>query len=515
MANESEGKLQKDQLPNFVASAKGKPGFHYLISNALYLLLIPLFVIVLTYDLFSTLSTIYDLFQIWNELSFKFDNVTVLLLVVLCLVSLVFTTIYLMSRPKNVYLVNFSCYKPDPSRMCTRESFLQIASQTGKFSDETLDFKKKILERSGIGNMTYGPKSLMENPAENGNMEEARKETEGVIIGAVDELLAKTGVKPKAIGILVVNSSSFNPTPSLSAFIVNHYKLRSKIFSYNLGGMGCSAGLISIDLAQKLLQVEPNCYALVVSTENITLGWYVGNDRSMLLTNCLFRVGGAAILLSNRSSDRSSSKYQLVRTLRSHQVDDNSYNCIMQKEDEFQHVGVKISKTLMVVAGEALKTHITAVGPLVLPMYEQLLFLATSVARKIFKMKINLYIPDIKLAFEHFCIHTGGRGVLDGIEKNLQLNEWHMEPSRMTLNRFGNTSSSSVWYELAYSEAKRRIRKGDRICQIGFGSGFKCSTVVWRALKTINLNPTLDKNPWIDEIDNFPVQVPQDAPIAF
>ncbi|KDO42999.1 hypothetical protein CISIN_1g0372512mg, partial [Citrus sinensis] len=40
-------------------------------------------------------------------------------------------------------------------------------------------------------------------------------------------------------------------------------------------------------------------------------------------------------------------------------------------------------------------------------------------------------------------------------------------------------------------------------------------TVVWRALKTINLNPTLDKNPWIDEIDNFPVQVPQDAPIAF
>ena len=209
--------------------------------------------------------------------------------------------------------------------------------------------------------------------------------------------------------------------------------------------------------------MEPNCYALVVSTENITLGWYVGNDRSMLLTNCLFRVGGAAILLSNRSSDRSSSKYQLVRTLRSHQVDDNSYNCIMQKEDEFQHVGVKISKNLMVVAGEALKTHITALGPLVLPMSEQLLFLATSVARKIFKMKINLYIPDIKLAFEHFCIHTGGRGVLDGIEKNLQLNEWHMEPSRMTLNRFGNTSSSSVWYELA---AKRRIRKGDRICQI-------------------------------------------------
>ncbi|KAH9734494.1 hypothetical protein KPL71_017394 [Citrus sinensis] len=67
-------------------------------------------------------------------------------------------------------------------------------------------------------------------------MKEAKKETDDVIIGAIDERLAKTGLKHKDIGILVVNSSLFNPTPSLSAFIVNHYKLRSNILSYNLGG---------------------------------------------------------------------------------------------------------------------------------------------------------------------------------------------------------------------------------------------------------------------------------------
>ncbi|KAI9194841.1 hypothetical protein LWI28_009595 [Acer negundo] len=344
-------------------------------------------------------------------------------------------------------------------------------------------------------------------------MADARKETEDVIVGAIDELLAKTGVKPRDIGILVVNSSLFNPTPSLSAMVVNRYKLRGNILSYNLGGIGCSAGLISIDLAKQLLQIHPNSYALVVSTENITYNWYEGNERPMLVTNCLFRVGGAAILLSNRSSERRHSKYQLVHTIRTHKgADDKCYNCVIQKEDDTNQIGVSLSKDLMPVAGDALKTNITTLGPLVLPMSEQLLFFATLVAKKIFKMKIKPYIPDFKLAFEHFCIHAGGRGVLDELEKNLELSEWHMEPSRMTLYRFGNTSSSSLWYELAYSEAKGRIRKGDRTWQIAFGSGFKCNSAVWRALRTIN--PAQEKNPWIEEIDNFTVHVPKIATIV-
>lgn len=57
------------------------------------------------------------------------------------------------------------------------------------------------------------------------------------------------------IDILVVNCSLFNPTPSLSAMIVNHFKMRSNIVSYNLGGMGCSAGVIAVGLAKEQLQV--------------------------------------------------------------------------------------------------------------------------------------------------------------------------------------------------------------------------------------------------------------------
>ncbi|KAJ9700508.1 hypothetical protein PVL29_006023 [Vitis rotundifolia] len=501
------GERGKNKLPNFLLSVRlkyVKLGYHYLISHAMYLLLVPLLGVAAAH--LSTL-TIKDFVQLWNHL--KFNLVTV----ILCSALMVFlATLYFMSRPRKVYLVDFACYKPEKARMCTREIFMERSGLTGTFSEENLAFQKKILERSGLGQNTYLPEAVLRVPP-NPCMAEARKEAEIVMFGAIDQLLAKTGVKAKDIGILVVNCSLFNPTPSLSAMIVNHYKLRGNIMSYNLGGMGCSAGLISIDLAKQMLQVHPNSYALVVSMENITLNWYFGNNRSMLVSNCLFRMGGAAILLSNRSSDRRRSKYQLIHTVRTHKgADDRCYNCVFQEEDETKTIGVALSKDLMAVAGEALKTNITTLGPLVLPMSEQLLFFLTLVGRKIFKMKIKPYIPDFKLAFEHFCIHAGGRAVLDELEKNLDLSEWHMEPSRMTLYRFGNTSSSSLWYELAYSEAKGRIRKGDRTWQIAFGSGFKCNSAVWRAIRTID--PVKEKNPWMDEIDEFPVHVPKVASIV-
>ena len=193
------------------------------------------------------------------------------------------------------------------------------------------------------------------------------------------------------------------------------------------------------------MQVHPNTYALVVSTENMTLNPYFGNNRSMLVTNSLFRMGSAAILLSNRHSDHQRSKYQLVHTVRTHTGANNRcFSCINQEEDEDGTLGITLSKDLMAVAGETLKANITTLGPLVLPLSEQLLFLIAVIKKKVLKKKVKPYIPNFKLAFEHFCIHAGGRAVLDELEKNLELTEWHMEPSRMTLYRFGNTSSLSL-----------------------------------------------------------------------
>ncbi|XP_078429872.1 3-ketoacyl-CoA synthase 11-like [Wolffia australiana] len=479
-----------------------KVTYHFMACHAAYLLIL----------LFA--NTVY-IYRSADSFRFFWENLTHYRVIVI-LGSMLFAalaTMFLMWRPRSVYLVDFACYKGEESNKCPRELFLERSALAGVFSEENLEFQRKILERSGLGQDTYFPEALLRVPP-NPSMAEARKEAERVIFGAVDDLVSKTGLNIREIGVLVVNCSLFNPTPSLASMIINHYKLRNDILSFNLGGMGCSAGPISIDLAKRILQTRRNSYALVVTTENITLNWYIGNNRSMLVSNCLFRMGGAAILLSNRSSDKKRSKYQLMHTVRTHRgADDVSYRCAFQEEDDEGRVGVALSKELPSVAGEALKINITRLGPLILPLSEQLRFLASWLARKLFKMNTKPYIPDLKLAFEHFCIHAGGRAVLDAMQSKLQLTDRHMEPSRMTLYRFGNTSSSSPWYELAYCEAKGRVRRGDRVWQLALGTGFKCNSAVWRALR--NVDPTKEKvNPWLDEIHQFPVELPGKASVA-
>ncbi|XP_071730001.1 LOW QUALITY PROTEIN: 3-ketoacyl-CoA synthase 9-like [Rutidosis leptorrhynchoides] len=413
-------------------------------------------------------------------------------------------TAYLMTRPRTVYLVDYSCYRPPDNLKVKFNVFMEWSKLHGGFNDSALEFQRKILERSGLGEETYLPAALHKIPP-SPSMAAAREEAEQVMYGALDKLFESTNVNPKDIGILVVNCSLFNPTPSLSSMIVNMYKLRGNVKTFNLGGMGCSAGVIAVDLAKDMLQVHRSTYAVVVSMENITQNWYFGNRKSMLIPNCLFRVGGAAVLLSNKSSEKKRAKYKLMHVVRTHQGSNNTaFNCVYQEQDDLGKIGVTLSKDLMAIAGGALKANITTLGPVVLPISEQLLFFATLIARKLMNTNVKPYIPDFKLAFDHFCIHAGGRAVIDELEKNLQLSKEHVEPSRMTLHRFGNTSSSSIWYELAYTEAKGRMKKGNRVWQIAFGSGFKCNSAVWEAVNTVK---STDSNPWADCIHKFPVEI--------
>lgn len=206
------------RLPDFLQSVNlkyVKLGYHYLITHVLKFLFIPLLLgVLLEVGRFRP----DDLWQLWENL--KFDLVS---LVICSLLLVFFLTVYVMSRPRPIYLVDYACYLPQESLKVKLNYFLERTKMSGFFDEKSVNFQQKILERSGLGDETYLPSAMHALPP-CPNMKFAREEAEEVMFGCLDELFEKTKVKPKDIGVLVVNCSLFNPTPSLSAMIVKDRK---------------------------------------------------------------------------------------------------------------------------------------------------------------------------------------------------------------------------------------------------------------------------------------------------
>lgn len=177
------------------------------------------------------------------------------ILITLLICLLLSCLIYMTKRtPCQVYLLDFACYKPTDAQKCTKEFWIEKLKHMGNFSEEMMNFFTKCLSKSGLGDSTYLAEVFLKNDFDP-CMKEARREMEMSVFGSIDMLLAKTGVRCEDIGILIVNCCIYNTVPSLSSMIVNRYKLKESIISYNVVGMGCSAGLMAIGLAEQLLQV--------------------------------------------------------------------------------------------------------------------------------------------------------------------------------------------------------------------------------------------------------------------
>ncbi|MBA0568178.1 hypothetical protein Golob_005687 [Gossypium lobatum] len=288
-----------------------KLGYHYLINHGIYLATIPVLVLVLSAEVGSLSRE-----KLWKKLSE--DACYDLAIVLFFFTVFVFTIfVYFMSGPRSIYLIDFACFRPHDDLKVTKEQFIEMARASGKFDEASLQFQKRIVKSSGVGNETYLPKAVMsdENSA---TMKEGHLEASTMMFGALNELFEKTRIRPKDVEVLVVNCSIFNPILSLSAMIINHYKMRGNVLSYNLGGMGCSAGLIAVDLARDMLQANPNNYAVVVNTEMVGYNWYPGRDQSILVSNCSFRMGCSVVLLSNCRRDYLRVKYSLEHLVRIH-----------------------------------------------------------------------------------------------------------------------------------------------------------------------------------------------------
>lgn len=374
-------------------------------------------------------------------------------------------------RDRECYILDYECHKPTDDRKLDTECSGQVIRRNKNLGLNEYKFLLRAIVNSGIGEQTYGPRIIFNGQEENPTLQDLISEMEEFFHDSIGKLLARSGIAPKEIDVLVVNVSMQSVVPSLPAMIINHYKLREDVKVFNLTGMGCSASLISVNIVQNIFKTYKNAYALVVTSESLSPNWYAGSDRSMILANCLFRSGGCAMLLTNKRALKHRAMLKLKCLVRTHHgARDESYDCCHQREDDQGRSGIHLDKSLPKVATRALVDNLREITPKILPVRELLRFMVVSFIRKYWSHRSTKGaagsspkpVINFKTGVDHFCIHTGGKAVIDGIGVSLDLTEHDLEPARMTLHRFGNTSASSLWYVLAYMEAKRRLKKGDR-----------------------------------------------------
>ncbi|KAG5515387.1 hypothetical protein RHGRI_036439 [Rhododendron griersonianum] len=408
-------------------------------------------------------------------------------------------------RHQCCYILDYQCYKPTDDRKLSTQFSGEIIKRNTNLGLNEYKFLLKAIVSSGIGEQTYAPRMVFDGRETDPTLEDGVVEMEEFFDDSIQKVLSRSRVSPRDIDVLVVNVSMLAIVPSLAARIINRYKLRDDVKVYNLTGMGCSASLISINIVQNIFKCWKNVHALVVTSESLSPNWYTGNDRSMILANCLFRTGGCAILLTNKVALKHRAMFKLKCLVRTHHgAKEESFNCCIQKEDESGRVGFHLDKTLPKAATRAFVENLKVISPKILPVRELARFTIASFVRKMRQGRSSKGgggrpTIDFTTGVDHFCLHTGGKAVIDGIGQSLNLSKYDLEPARMTLHRYGNTSASSLWYVLGYMEAKKRLKRGDRVFMISFGAGFKCNSCLWEVVRDLG-----DGNVWEDCIDEYP-----------
>lgn len=98
---------------------------------------------------------------------------------IFCGVFLFGLTVYFMTRPRSVYLVDYACFRPPDHLRVKFHQFMEHSRLTGDFDESSLEFQRKILQRSGLGEETCVPDAMHRIPPAP-SMSAAREEAEQV-----------------------------------------------------------------------------------------------------------------------------------------------------------------------------------------------------------------------------------------------------------------------------------------------------------------------------------------------
>ena len=250
---------------------------------------------------------------------------------------------------------------------------------------------------------------------------------------------------------LITVSCTGLSAPGLDLQLVELMDLPKNIFRTSVNFMGCYAAIHAMKLADAICGSSSNAKVLIVCTELCTLHFQRDPTMDNIASGLLFGDGSAAALIT--PDDYSADGVRL----------EGFYSEVLPKGKKDMSWDLSSTGFLMTLSGY--------VPDLIEEDFNALSSRALS--------KAGLTGKDVA----HWCIHPGGRKILEAIEKSLGLESKCLHHSYDILKRYGNMSSSTILFVLQkiMNEMDGKDQNG-HVFGAAFGPGLTMETFIARAV---------------------------------
>jgi len=258
---------------------------------------------------------------------------------------------------------------------------------------------------------------------------------EGPALGgrALTAALARAGLRPEEIDVLIVCTCTGYLCPGVTSYLAEQLGLRDNVFLQDLVGLGCGAAIPALRAVEAALAARPGATVACVAVEICSAAFYLDDDIAVLVSACLFSDGAAATLWRSTPGPTG---------LRVH-----GFNTL--------HVPAERDKLRFELRDGKLRNRLDPTVPKLA---------AGAVARLLAGEPAAL--PPVR----RIIAHPGGRDVLDALEAALPGHA--LDASRRVLRDYGNMSSPSVLFALEEALREKQPARGEDWWLVSFGAGF-------------------------------------------
>ncbi len=253
-------------------------------------------------------------------------------------------------------------------------------------------------------------------------------------------------IHPREITHLITVSCTGMSAPGLDLHIMELMDLPKNIFRTSVNFMGCYAAIHALRLADAICHADKQARVLIVCTELCTLHFQREATMDNIASSLLFADGAAAALVC---------------------------------PDEQEGRGIHLSGFYAEVLPKGKKD------------------MAWELSSTGFLMTLSNYIPDLieedfgmlvsralekkglsQDAITHWCIHPGGKKILESIYKSLHFSNGHLKESYEVLSEHGNMSSPTILFVLDKIMNNLDYKRPNTIFGAAFGPGLTMETFI-------------------------------------